>query len=296
MMEKELRKLRKTCRHKAEVPAMVTAVIITLLMMVLVIWYGMVVKETPDRMKDYADFLGCQVETVEFLLGFKQYIAIAFLAFLMGKFGWTIYRDKGKAMTWETPVSDRQFPEVKEICREYADRLGVKSIPMISIASAGTLKMDKVTFSNLDILRIHPSVLSAGIKGDDTMIRYEAARAIASDFLGYRSYLMLILMSATAWIPFFQNLAGRISCYSIDRVIQYLMGDEKAAEAVIKDSVSYYLYKVIDYDAYYEDITQVTTRASAFAIFLENLQAEKPIPAYRIAAIKDPEKKDGKLF
>lgn len=294
MTKKEMAALRKQCRHKAEIPLLILATVISFAILSLIVYFGMIADVTTEVVESFSDFIGCDKRLAEFLLGCREFIAAIIIVILLGRFIWALYRDNGKAMAWETPVTERQFRPVYDICCEYAQKLGIKKekIPHFFAGNAESVKIDKMSFSNLRSVRIHPSVLRSGLKNDDNEIRYNVAKAVASIFLRYYSFTSILLLTFTDWVPFFHCMIERSMCYSTDRVVQVLMGEEAAEKAIINDQISFYLYSDIDYDAYFEDISHF----SGFNIFLENLLSNKPIPRYRIAAIKDPEKKDGRLL
>ena len=294
MTKKELAALRKQCRHKAEIPLLIIATVISIAILSIIVYYGTIMKVTPEVIKSFSIFIGSDEKMAEFLLGGREFIAAIVIVILLGRFIWALYRDNGKARAWETPITDRQFRPVYDICCEYAQKLGIekKDIPDFFVGDSNSIKINKMDFYNLRSVRIHPAVLRNALKNDGIEIRYKVAKATASVFLGYRSFTCVLLLTITDWIPFFHSMIERTMCYSTDRVLQVLMGEEAAEKAIMNEQISFYLYSDIDYDVYFEDITNF----SGFSIFLENLLSGTPIPRYRIAAIKDPEKKDGRLF
>ena len=156
--------------------------------------------------------------------------------------------------------------------------------------------LKNLTIYNLNILRISPNSLQSSLKEDDTKVRYIVAKEAAAMFLRYQNPLMPLFLTCTNWIPLLNSCVSRAICYSVDRVIRELLGDEAAVQGLLKSIITPNLQDSMDFDVYISDINAYCRLKDRFIIFIENLLSYEPIPKYRIAAMKDPEKKCGKLL
>ena len=291
----ELNQLRRRCRHKAEIPLIILSVIITAFTMYILVYYGIIAEESPEAIQAISNVLGCDLQTADHLLDFRVYIAVVLLVLIPGKFLWAFYRDKGKAMAWEVPINDRQYGFIMNIWQEYADQLGLKESPAIYASTGSLIQLKNISVQNLNILRISPIMLRSGPE-DDGKIRFVVAREAAAMFLRYQNPLMPFLLTCSNWIPLLNSCINRAICYSVDRIVRELLGDEEAVQGLIKSIISPYLHSTTDFDAYVSDLNACRRFRDRLVIFIENLRSEEPVPQYRIAAMTDPEKKDGRLF
>lgn len=292
----ELNQLRRSCRHKAEIPIMIVSVILTAFIVYLLAYYGLIADESPDAVQAISDLLSCDLQTADDLLDIRVYIAVILLVLIPGKFLWALYRDSGNVKAWEVPVNDRQYGFIMEIWREYADKLGLQKAPSIYASNSTMLKLKNYSIKNIRILRISPNTLSNSLKGDDTNVRYIVAKEAAAMFLRYQNPLMPLLLTCTNWIPLLNLCFSRALCYSVDRVVRELLGEETATRGLLQSIVVPYLHNSIDYDAYVADINACSRPKDRFILFVENLLSDEPIPKFRVAAMTDPEKKSGRLL
>ena len=224
------------------------------------------------------------------------YIAVILLVLIPGRFLWGLFRDACNVMVWEVPINDRQYGFVMNIWQEYAEKLGLEKAPAIYASNSSMVNLKNLSVHNLSVLRISPVMLQRCPKEGDSRIRYTVAKEAAAMFLRYQNPLMPLVLTCSNWIPLLNTCVSRAICYSVDRIVRELLGDEEAVQGLIKSIISPYLHSTTDFDAYVSDLNACRRFRDRLVIFIENLRSEEPVPQYRIAAMTDPEKKDGRLF
>ena len=274
----QLKQLRRSCRHKAEIPLMILSVIITAITVYFLAYYGIIADESPEAIQTIANLLDCDLQTADDLLDIRIYIAVILLVLIPGKFLWAFYRDTGKAMAWEVPINDLQYSFIMSIWQEYADKLSLKKSPILYASNSSMVNLKNLTIYNLNILRISPNSLQSCLKEDDTKVRYIVAKEAAAMFLRYQNPLMPLFLTCTNWIPLLNSCVSRAICYSVDRVIRELLGDEAAVQGLLKSIITPNLQDSMDFDVYISDINAYCRLKDRFIIFIENLLSYEPIP------------------
>lgn len=132
--------------------------------------------------------------------------------------------------------------------------------------------------------------------GRELQLRTQIAEFAAVKFLGYAGRAFFVLSAGVKWVPVIGKLHDKAMCYSVDRVTQYLLGEEDAFNGAVLLMNDPKLGKSLNIAAYEKDMNApVPLRYRLFGLF-DELRADTPLPKHRLAALRDPEKRSGRLI
>lgn len=296
--KKELKELKRKCRHKAETPLFILSIFLSLAALISISYFGIVVIDDPENYAALMEELEISENLADVLIDAGRFLSIAILILIVGRTLLALFRDYGRALSWDLPINEKQFAEFYNTVQEYSKRLEIdKNLPVVSSVENRYVEFYGLELFSPYVIKIDADTITETLdRGDFSNVNYLIAVDLAAEFLGYKNPFRYMITCAVNWIPIYNSVCSRTMTYSVDRVAQFLLGDEVAAKALITRVNYNWLISSIDLDAYVENINRPLTRMQRIARFFENLLSDVPIPAYRIAAMLDPEKKDGRLF
>lgn len=285
-------KERKYYRQKTEVLLLVASVIFSLAIYLLLSYLGY--KAVTDKREQMflASFFEGDMDIVDFILTTGGYISIIILVIIIFDMIFEFLKTHNRAFAIDIHVSEKQFPELLEYEKEYAKKLGIKSLPYIYVSSEEEmLNTYSFYFDDKNIVRV--SSVDAFISkpmGNFTG-KFAVAKKLANIYMGYCNYFLFVLTIFSNWIPIFKHLRNRVTNYTSDKIAAELIGKENAMKAIMMFEVNQYALPHINIEEYMKNAKMV---ASAKEMVFANVLRDMPIPAYRIEAIMD--ERDGRLF
>lgn len=190
-------------------------------------------------------------------------------------------------------VSEKNFPEIYEIVKEYTARLGLKKMPNVYIIqSNGVLNAFSSFIPFKQYVELYADLVEVAYREykDMDSIRFIIAHEMAHIKLKHATlhYNMLILFAN--YIPILRSTASRAREYSCDRIAQNLSGSD-GIDAIMTLTSGIHLYKRVNKDDYIENAKKI----KGFFVWWYNLLADHPITCKRILAL-EMKKGSGKLY
>ena len=207
-------------------------------------------------------------------------------------------KNVGETVSCDIPVTDRQFPLLKERCSAYAQRLGLDHVPELYISQEGSAEVEtsSVKFRSEYYIRLNCDYVRVAAEDEDfSPIDFMIASELAHIALDHRNVLWILLTVPARIIPFYQSLMFRAMCYSADRVAAALVGTEEAIDAITVLSNSPDISAEFNREAYRSDVMEKKPWIDNAARIYYNFISDTPIPAYRIAALMNSEKESDVL-
>ena len=283
MKTKEQKELLAKCRHRAEIPMTVIAVILTVLFVFLVVF---LVRSLGDDQRA-EDFLVNQLEfeetDIEFALKCGKYLVVAIIAVMVLKLAWELFRNAGIAMVEDIPIEESDSPEIFQEYREYCEKLGITDIPKFLLAAdRGNLESTGITIKSNRYLRMN----IFGIGLDDSITKFDILHDLADMAYRHYDYPLLIATVVARRLPLVKNLYSRIMCYSSDRLAAELMGREECITVLLRKYLKA-AYEEDQREEYVKRLDRELNFVEKISAVLNNLSTDTPSYIYRLKAIVD---------
>ena len=304
----------KRLRDKREMPLCVIALIFSFVVFALLTYLAFSTAENLeiiDIANEFIEDLGVTEITQEFiedlnveevihklLLKIGALFVLAVLAIVLIVTYLRVIRNVGETVSCDIPVTDRQYPHLKEKCSAYAQRLGLDHVPELYISQEGSAEVvtSSVRFRSEDYIRLNCDYVRVAAEDEDfSPIDFMIASELAHIALDHRNVLWILLTVPARIIPFYQSLMFRAMCYSADRVAAALVGTKEAINAITVLSNSPDISAEFNREAYRSDIMEKKPWIDNAARIYYNFISDTPIPAYRIAALMNSEKESDVL-
>lgn len=295
MKTKEQKALLKKCRHKAEIPVTVAAVILT----VLFIFFVVFLIHSLGNNQWAEDFLVNQLEyeeaDIQFALRCGKYLVIAIIAIMVLKLTWELFKNAGIAMVEDVPVEESHEPEIFNKYREWCEKLGIQKTPKLLLATdKENLESTGITIKSNRYLRMNLSTLDIrDIAGDENIVWFEILHELAHIAYHHYSYPLLIATVVARWLPFVKNIYSRIMCYSADRLVSEIIGKEECI-TVLLENYMMSAYESEQRDEYVKRLDRKLNTVEKLSAVLNNLTTDTPSYLYRLKAIVDD--RDGRVI
>ncbi len=282
MKTKEQKELLKKCRHRAEIPFTIGAVLLTVLFVVLVVFLVRSVGQENSWAEDFLmNRLEYGEEEISFAVKCGKYLLIVIVIILVLKLTWELFKNAGIAMVNDIPVEEDFCPEIFAEYRQHCERLGIKNIPRLLLATdTGNLEDTGIRIKSNRYLRM--DLYNIGY--DDSITRFDIVHDLADIAYRHYDYPILIATVVARWLPPVKNLYSRIMCYSSDRLTAELMGKEECITGLLRK----YLQSAYEEDKREEYINRLKielTPAERLSAVLNNLSTDTPSYQYRLQAI-----------
>lgn len=200
-------------------------------------------------------------------------------------------RNYGEAVTCDVPVSDRQFPELKNTCTAYAKRLGIRYVPELFISEENNAEIEfsSLTVKSGNYIRLNGYSVYCSHESDDYTLQYfRIASELAHIALGHRSILWILLTLPARVLPLYRHMYVRVMNYSADRVAAELMGKEEAVTSIVFSTNDFYFISIVDRKAFLKDVKNLNTGWHKVSRLYYNMTSDIPSLAERVSAILDP--------
>lgn len=308
MDKKELKK----CRHKAEVRWYRRLVILNLLIIIgITAWFITEKKEnihyfqelkadaaayvnddgeelSSDEKKQLEEHLDEKIEKIpSSVKSCATVLGLLVILPLIVSYAYAGYR------SMSVKITEKNFPEIYSIIKEYAGRLGMKKVPNVYLVQGnGILNAFSSCIPFKQYIELYADLVEVAYREHHDMetLRFIIAHETAHIYLGHAklSYLYSILFADM--IPILSSAASRAREYSCDRIAQKLSGSD-GIDAMMTLIAGIHLYHQVDKQDYIENARNV----KGFFVWCYNLVSSHPVMSKRIPALEMKEG-SGKLY
>lgn len=297
-MKNNIKKQLKKARHPAEIPLTIVAVLITLAFYGFIAYLCFKAATNEEALNKLMEFLGTDSDAVKFIVKFGAWGVIIVIAYFSL---YLIYLDKvfiGKSSVSSVRLKDSKYKDINGTIVEYCDKLGIKQIPLAYIED---IPVDSsflgVKVRGDDAVSVSSkSIMQAGKNDDFAYVKYLLARRIAHIYLGHNNLFVIVFTFIAKLIPVLSNVYERSMCYSTDKVVEVLIGEDETIKGIYSTFYDDSLYEEdADINKIIEDKIKTENNSEVIGRFIENLFSDDPLPNYRLEAIYK-EGKTGRLF
>ncbi len=291
------------CRHKSERRWYIFMVALNLLIIVGIT--GLFISELNSN-KAYFDELGNTAytymnedesdfsevekkmdESPDSVVAFLSILGILLLLPLTVSYAYAGYR------SMSVRITEKNFPEIYAIVKEFAERLGLKKVPNVYLVQGnGILNAFSAFIPFKQYVELYADLVEVAYREHHDMeaLRFIIGHEMAHIYLGHATlhYSYSILFSNI--IPILASTASRTREYSCDRIAQRLSGSD-GINAMMSLTAGIHLYKNVDQDDYIENAKQV----KGFFVWCYNLVSSHPVMSKRVQALAMQEG-SGKLY
>lgn len=224
----------------------------------------------------------------------QEYLSTGFSIFaLIGVVIYTLGMHYAKARAYSVKITEKQFPEVYNIIKEYSEKLEMGYVPEAFIVQrGGAINAFAASFFAKRFISINSDVFEVSYLEHKDM---DTLSLIIGHELGHlkrkhATTLMTILETPSRLIPLWSSACSRVKEYTCDRHAAWLCPD--GVDGIMLLAVGKHLYKEIDIDEYIETSNK---HYKGLFCWLVNLNASHPVMPKRVKAIKNLDKR-GKVF
>lgn len=285
-------------RHPAEKRLKIISILISLAFFSAVSFLCVEATINDEAVNTLMQLLGTDSKTVGFLIKFGSWgLEIVLIVFSIN----LIYINKvfiGKSSVKFSRLIDSKYKDINDIVIDYCNRLKIKNIPVVYIETSPIdSSLLGVNIRSEDAFSI-PSkyLLESNRTNDISFVEYLIARHIGHIYLRHNNLFTTVFTFTGRIIPFFGNLYERAMCYSIDNVVEYLIGTEKTLEGIFNTYYDKTMYNDdVDVNEIIEDKIRSENKSERLGRFLENINSEESLPVFRLEALLD-RSKPGRLI
>lgn len=292
MSEKKDKDLLKKCRHKAEIPITIVAIIITILFTILVVFLFKSSATNQGAQDFLINSLEYEETDVDFALKSGKYLIIVIILMLAIKLFWELFKNAGIAVVNDIPIEESYdsvlFKEYKEYCR----KLGIEKIPEIYLTTdKENLESTGITIKSRKYLRLYLSIRDeADMFAEENIIRFEFLHELAHIAYHHYNYALLLATIVVRWAPILRSIYSRTMCYSADRLAAEILGKEECITVLLKRYLQS-TYEENKREEYIKRLDRKLTISERISSILNNLTSDTPSYLYRIQAlVKDDNK------
>ncbi|MFA9377840.1 MAG: M48 family metallopeptidase [Lachnotalea sp.] len=234
-------------------------------------------KVLEDKMNEFPDSIMMAGIVIGLLIAFPFIVSYAYAG----------YR------SMSVKITEKNFPEIYEIVKEYSQRLGMKKVPSVYLVQAnGVLNAFASCIPFKQYIELYADLVEVAYREHDDMdtLKFIIAHEITHIHLGHAtlSYNYSILFANM--VPLLPNIASRTREYSCDRIAQKLSGSD-GIDAMMTLTAGIHLYKKVDKEDYIENAKEV----KGFFVWCYNLVCTHPVMSKRVLALYMKEG-SGKLY
>ncbi len=190
-------------------------------------------------------------------------------------------------------VSEDQFPQLYEVARDYARKLGLKRVPAIYIKHEnGLLNAFAAYFWGRNYVHLNTEIFEIAYleHKDLSAVSFILAHEMAHIKLLHTRFWYNASILLAKFIPVLGTAMTRAQEYSCDRIALQLCPEGK--HGIFLLLLGRHLYKNVNVDAY---LAQAERTKGWFEFFI-NLNATHPVNTRRVLAIYKPEMRGRLLF
>ena len=298
-IDDDFKKKLKKARHPLEIPMTILSVLITLSIYGLVSYLAIEAATNKEAVNGLMELLQIDSKFAELLVKYGGYATMIVVVYMIIHI---IYVDRvfiGKSSNNEVRLVDSKATEVYDTFLDYAKKLGLKKIPVAYISSSDyESKILNVHIRGDNAISINKKLIKEAYAEDDfNLVYFTLARRLSHIYLGHHNVFLNVFAFAAQAIPVYNNILERIRCYSTDKVVACLIGEDNTLRGIYDQNYDKNLYD--DKKSFMEIINmkiRKENRGEKVGQFLENLFADKPSPIYRFEALLNKKRKGGKVF
>ena len=292
------KKKLKNARHPMEIPLTIISILFTLAFYSIVSTLCIKAATDQESLNKLMEILETDSSVAEWLIKLGSWGVVIVLIYIVL---YLIYIDKvfiGKTSTNSTRLIDSKYRDINDTFIEYCKKLDIKKIPLVYIETNYTnssflgIKIRSDNAVGIDSRELR----DAERENNYDRVKYILARRISHIYLRHNNLFIIVFAFVGKLIPIFNNLYERTMCYSTDKVVEYLLGEEITLRGIYYTFYSDEMYES-DTDFYKMVKDKIRTENSSESVgrFLENLLADDPLPIYRLDALLG-KGKSGRLF
>ncbi len=215
-----------------------------------------------------------------------------------------LYQLYADQMSYSVKVSEKNYPEIYRKAQEFTMLLGMKKQPEIYVQQMnGQLNAYTSWVFGKPYIQLNAEIVDVAYLEHKDL---ESVYFIMAHEFGH-AYLHHVQLKYLFW-SFFANflpvigpfiilpLLSRAREYSSDRVAQALMPNNNGVEAMLLLIGGRHTYKYLDADDYLERIKNDHNAIEYFARWCTNFLSTHPIMPFRIEALRDVRKRNGRMI
>ena len=271
----------------------IASIILSIICDALLLYFGFFFIKGAQNRELVSDLFSLKASTLDYLESFGGAFSIFLILWQTAKIILSFINAEIHASSLDIFVSEKQFPELLEIEKEYAKKLKIETIPKLYVKSRSSeeIIVDGIYLKNSTIIRLGVECVSTAVFNDYLIARFVIARKLAAIALGVNNPFYYTLTLFSNWIPIFNKARDRALGYTLDKIVSDVIGERRAIEGIIATSYSPVMSKLIDMDEYIENAKKVSKFKEAR---IENIRSSRPVISYRIVALLN--KENGKIF
>lgn len=287
---------RKYYRHKMEIPLIGISVTISLVIFFVLTYLGYyaIKKEEEKHWLFGIIFEGIDLTDIitNKLLKIGGYISILIIVLVILKMFFMFLVSHNKAYARDVHITEKQFGELLDAEKEYAEKLGITDIPELFVAKdKEVMTLKGAIVDHAQIIRIFSEEVTCTATEGYYAAKFSIAKKLAAIYMGYYNPALFVFTIFSNWIPILSHACNRVMTYTTDKIAAELVGKDVAMQSIMATEINMYMLPYVNSSDYMENTKKVAEeKLMIFANILSNI----PIPAYRIDAIKNG--KDGKLL
>ena len=291
--DKELRKMARKLRHPAEFPLTVLSVIITLITLAGISYGAIFARANESAIKFLTEYTGFDEKTIALILSLGGDVAVVLMIVLIIKIIYANLTFLGKVVSQEMRASDSVYSDVCQYYKNRAEELGIKNLPPIFLTTSNyKTEVLGVEIRGKNAITVDKAAVIKAEKSDEWLdVEYTICKRVANIFLGHYDLWFQLATFAGRLIPTYKQLFSRAMTYSVDRLVQEMMGEEDAFKAIFTSCYDIEMYKDdMEIREIVENKVRDYSRAERLSKFGANLMSDKPIAPYRLQALLDQDK------
>lgn len=190
-------------------------------------------------------------------------------------------------------ITEKNFPEIYEIVKEYTEKLGLKEIPPVYLVQGnGILNAFTSSIPFKQYVELYADLVEVAYREHQDMdtLRFIIGHEMAHMYLKHATLHYNYFMIFSTMIPILGSTASRAREYSCDRIAQLLSGSD-GIDAMMTLTAGIHLYKKVDGEDYLEH----AKNTKGFFLWWYNLLCDHPVMCKRVMALAMKEG-NGKLY
>lgn len=271
----------------------IASILLSIVCDALLLYFGFSFIKGAQNRELVSNLFSLKASSLDYLESFGGAFSILVILWQTVKIMLSFLNAEIHASSLDVFVTEKQFPELLEIEKEYAEKLNIKDVPKLYVKSRTSeeIIVDGIYLKNSTIIRLGVECVSTAAFSDYLIARFVIARKLAAIALGVNNPFYYTLTLFSNWIPVFNKARDRALNYTLDKIVSDVIGERKTIEGIIATSYSPVMIRLIDMDEYIENAKKVSKFREAR---IENIRSNRPVISYRIVALLN--KENGKIF
>jgi Zn-dependent protease with chaperone function len=190
-------------------------------------------------------------------------------------------------------ITEKNFPEIYDIVKEYSKKLGMKKIPTVYLVQGnGILNAFASCIPFKQYIELYADLVEVAYREHHDMqtLRFIIGHEISHIYLGHAKLYYSYSILFANLVPVLSATASRAREYSCDRIGQLLSGND-GIDAMMTLTAGIHLYQQIDKEDYMEHAKNIR----GLFVWCYNLVSSHPVMSKRVLAL-DMKEGSGKLY